>query len=323
MARHACIALVLAALAAGCSPEQDGDSLAVDAALDPATDPDRRDAATQTPQTDAAVPAPRDASSDEPDAAEPGSSFPPVDDFGAVGPYETVREAAGGSCTVYRPSTLGEDGLRHPVIIWGNGTYTPTEAIYASIYRHWASHGFIVAAAHTSNAGTGAEMLACLDWVEAEDGRAGSPYEGHVAKGLAGASGHSQGGGGALMAGRDPRVRATAPIMAYTRGLGHEAACQSEQHGPLLLVSAGEDTTAPPDVDQAPVFEHSNVPTCWLTYKTGDHVSVALGGHQPYLAPTTAWFRLHLMGDQSARALFYGDACTLCVDDAWQVRWNE
>jgi hypothetical protein len=38
--------------------------------------------------------------------------------------------------------------------------------------------------------------------------------------------------------------------------------------------------------------------------------------------PTLAWFRLYLMGDESARALFFPAAsCGLCQDPAWkQVR---
>jgi hypothetical protein len=319
LARGRAFALGLVALAA-CTSEPSLAALSIDAAIAPIDEPAPQDAATPSSPADAAPPPIHDASIAPVDAAAPLPSFPAASDFGAAGPFETVREAAGDTCTVYRPKTLGENGLRHPVIIWGNGTYTPSEAIYSGFTQHWASHGFIVAAAHTSNAGTGAEMIACLDWVEAEDGRAGSPYEGHVARGLAGATGHSQGGGGALMTGRDPRVRVTAPIMAYTEGLGHDPACQMQQQGPLLLISGGMDTVAPPTQNQAPVFAASNVPTCWATYKAGDHVSVALGGVMPYLAPITAWFRLHLMGDQSARAMFYGADCTLCTDDAWMMQ---
>ena len=34
----------------------------------------------------------------------------------------------------------------------------------------------------------------------------------------------------------------------------------------------------------------------------------------------TAWFRLHLMGDESARGLFYGASCGLCGDATWTVQ---
>jgi|SRR5579859_5023737 len=265
------------------------------------------------------------------DASDAGPSctmtFPAVSDFGAAGPFKTAKDDATtmaslgpAACTVYRPATLGTGGLLHPVVIWGNGTGTPTEIVYEWLFDQWASHGFIVAAANTPNAGTGAEMLACLAWVEGQNAAAGSPYEGHVAVGRYGASGHSQGGGGAIMTGRDPRIVVTVPFMAYTHGLGYDAAAGSEQHGPMLLMSGGADTIAPPAANQQPVFEASNVPTFWGTLAGADHVTFALGGEKGYLAPSTAWLRLHLMCDESARPMFYGSSCTLCADPSWTVQ---
>lgn len=318
-----CIAHLVA-----CTNDPEGGGGPLQEAPDPSTSADAssgaaedagllHDAFTPPPPAEDAAAA-HDAATEPPEDA--GPRFPPVSDFAMPGPFPVTSEPAGGDCTVFRPETLGEGGVRHPVIIWGNGTYTPTVLIYAGFYRHWASHGFIVAAAHTSNAGSGAEMLACLDWVEAEHARAGSPYEGRVDLANAGATGHSQGGGGALMAGRDARVRATVPIMAYTLGLGHDSACQGQQHGPMLLISAGNDTTAEPEENQRPVFEASNVPTFWATLDGADHVSIALGAVQAYLGPTTAWFRLHLMRDEAARDMFHGAACGLCTDGDWMVQ---
>jgi predicted dienelactone hydrolase len=243
-----------------------------------------------------------------------------------VGP----SEAAGPSCTIFRPTTLGDGGVKHPVIAWGNGTGTPTVAVYTWLLAHWATHGFIVAAANTGSAGTGAEMLACLDWVESQNAVAGSPYEGHVALQHAGASGHSQGGGGTLMAGRDPRILVTVPFMAYTQqGFGgFDRASIALQTGPMLLMSGSADTIAVPAQNQAPVFQDTNVPVFWGTLTGADHVTFALGltlggGNAvqvPYLAPSTAWFRLHLMCDESARPMFYGANCTLCSDPQWTVQ---
>lgn len=48
------------------------------------------------------------------------------------------------------------------MILWGNGTGA-SPSTYGSLLRHFASHGFIVAAANTSNAGSGDEMLDGLD----------------------------------------------------------------------------------------------------------------------------------------------------------------
>ncbi|HET6283171.1 MAG TPA: alpha/beta hydrolase [Polyangia bacterium] len=248
-----------------------------------------------------------------------GVGFPAVADFAARGPFATTRLAEGPQCTTFRPDPLGEGGLRHPVIVWGNGTYSnPT--IYAAVLTHWASHGFIAIAADTSNAGTGQEMQACVDFVLAENGKSGSVYQDKVDAAHVGASGHSQGGGGSIMLGTDARVTATAPLEPYVLGLGHQPSSQSMQHGPMFLMSGGSDTIAPPVQNQQPVFDNANVPVFWGTLAGADHVVSGIGGIGGFRGPATAWFRYHLMGDSSARAQFYGSPCALCTDAMWTVQ---
>lgn len=247
-----------------------------------------------------------------------GVPFPAVSDFAAKGPFATQDGGEGPSCTLYRPTYLGLGGVRHPIILWGNGT-TATPPIYAGVLNHWASHGFVVAAANTSNAGTGREMLACLDYLEAENLRAGSDYEGLLDVALVGASGHSQGAGGAIMVGADPRVSVTAPVEPYITGLGHDAASQKNQHGPMFLMSGGRDPIALRAIQQQPVFDNTNAAVFWGTLKAADHLISAVGDISDFRGPATAWLRLHLMADESARSYFYGVNCKLCTDSAWTV----
>jgi hypothetical protein len=255
------------------------------------------------------------------------AGFPAVTDFSQPGPFATTTDDSttqpslgAAKCTVYRPKTLGLGGVTHPVVIWGNGTDAPGPFVYAWLLTHWASHGFIVAAANTGQAGTGQEMLTCLEWVQTANTTAGSPYEGHVATGFAASSGHSQGGGGAITAGRDPRIVATVPFMPYTQGLGYVSSSAMQQHGPMLLMSGGADTIAPPAQNQMPVFQTDDVPTFWGTLAGADHVTFALGGEKGYLAPSTAWLRLLLMCDENGRPMFYGPSCTLCTSSQWTVQ---
>jgi hypothetical protein len=247
-----------------------------------------------------------------------GSGFPPVTDFAAPGPFETTSGGEGPQCTIFRPATLGDGGLRHPVIVWGNGTFT-SPTTYAEVLTHWASHGFIVAAANTSNAGTGEAMKACLDYVLAQDAQAGA-YQGKVDAAHIGTSGHSQGGGGSIMLGTDPRVTVTAPLQPYVAGLGHDSSSQSNQAGPMFLMSGSADSIAAPAINQQPVYNNANVPVFWGTLVGADHLASATGNISGYRGPATAWFRLHLMGDERARSLFYGADCLLCADSAWTVQ---
>jgi hypothetical protein len=59
------------------------------------------------------------------------------------------------------------------------------------------------------------------------------------------------------------------------------------------------------------------VPVFWGTLSGATHTGTAIGSIGGYRGPATAWFRLHLMGDENARSLFYGASCGLCGDAAW------
>lgn len=252
-------------------------------------------------------------------AGEPAAPpFPAVTDFSAKGPFATASGGEGPSCTVFRPETLGEEGRKHPIVLWGNGT-TAAPPIYAGVLTHWASHGFVVAAANTSNAGTGKEMIACLDYLADEAERSGSDYEGKLDLARVGTSGHSQGGGGSIMAGADPRVRVTAPLEPYVTGLGHDSDSQKQQHGPMFLMSGGNDLIAPRPIQQQPIFDNTNADVFWGTLKSADHLIAAVGDISDFRGPATAWLRLHLMDDESARTIFYGAGCSLCLSPGWTV----
>lgn len=241
-----------------------------------------------------------------------GTGFPNVSDFGAAGPFATTEEGIGTvtTCTVFRPTNLGQDGLEHPIIVWGNGT-SSSPSTYSGLLEHWASHGFVVAAADTSNAGTGEEMISCLESTISEFGS-------DVDSGRVGMSGHSQGGGGAIMAGQDSRVTTTAPMEPFTQGLGHDPDSQSNQNGPMFLMSGGDDSIAPRSSNQQPVFDNANVPVFWGTLDDASHFEPT-GDAGDFRDPATAWFRFHLMDDASAESGFFGTDCDLCTDGAWTI----
>jgi len=247
----------------------------------------------------------------------PGSPFPSVSNFASSGPYSTT-DSREGSCRVYRPRTLGQNGVRHPIILWGNGTGT-TPTTYGSLLRHWASHGFVVAAANTTNAGTGTDILRCLDLMITENNRSFGTFAGKLNVGRVGVSGHSQGGGGSIMAGQDNRITVTAPMQPYTLGLGHRSSSQSRQNGPMFLMTGGGDTIALPSLNARPVYNAANVPVFWGERSRVSHFEPT-GNAGAYRGPSTAWFRYHLMDDNNARNTFYGSSCTLCTDRSWTVR---
>lgn len=250
------------------------------------------------------------------ESTPPRRGFPAVTDLASKGAFLTNNpqgENEGPGCSIHRPAELGQGGLRHPVIIWGMGTGGFNT--YQASFDLWASHGFVVAAALLGNGqGDGSELLACLDHVcqtyaDSVDCRAG-------------ASGHSQGGAGAIMTGSDPRVLATAPIQPYTvQGFGgFDQASFTKQQGPMLLLSGTADVVATPAQNQQNVFDTSNKPVFWANLVGGDHVATGLDGAAGYRELVLAWFRLQLMDDPDFRDMFYGKDCTLCSDGGWLVQ---
>lgn len=230
-------------------------------------------------------------------------------DYSQTGTQSVTSERGGTSCTVYRPAQLSGD---HPVILWGNGTGASPSS-YGTLLRHWASWGFVVVAANTTNAGSGREMIGCLDWLS----RSNLASQVNLSK--VGTSGHSQGGGGSIMAGTDPRVTTTAPIEGYTIGLGHSRTSWPRQSGPMLLLSGSADTLVSPRTNHAPLFSQTNVPVFWGILQGASHFEPTRDGGG-FRGITTSWFLYQLKGDENARADFEGSSCGYCSNRSWEIQ---
>jgi len=234
-----------------------------------------------------------------------------------AGNYPAVSDTRlGRECRIFHPELM-DDG-RHPIVIWGNGTYT-SPASYRGMLEHWASHGMVVVAAMTPNAGTGREMGGCLDDILDENTRDGSIFQNKLMPLRVAVAGHSQGGGGAIMLGQDLRVTTVIAIQPYVTGRGHEASAWEAQQGPMLLLSGAEDYTAPPSEQQQLVFDAANVPVFWLTLRGASHLAPMYTGGS-YLGPMTAWLRWRLRNDTQAARLFENESCELCSDPRWEIR---
>jgi predicted dienelactone hydrolase len=234
----------------------------------------------------------------------------------------TSGDVASVQCTIFRPTVLGAGGCLNPVIVWGNGT-TNTPSNYTQLFNHFATHGFIVAAADTSNAGSGKEMLACLQYMIDQSGMAGSPYQGKVDVKHIASSGYSQGGAGCLEAGIDPRFTVTAPVSPYIvipLG-GYDTTSVMKQVHPMFLISGSADSVAVPSNNQQPIFDQAPVPIVWGTHAGSTHFEVLNTGGA-YAGPLTAWFRYKLMNDENAGAWFKTTPCTLCTTSGWTVQHN-
>jgi hypothetical protein len=224
--------------------------------------------------------------------------------YGNTGRY-SVAVITESVTTIYYPTNV-EAGTKAPVILWGNGTITQV-SWYDGLLRHIASHGFIIAAANTSNAGSGQEMLAGLDNVTAKNGQAGSPLYNKVALDRVGATGHSQGGAGTMRAAKDPRVKTAFPI----EGPGSPDGV----HGPVMFFAGENDTT----LAQRSLSAYNTLgrtPGGYAELAGASHLT-PLGSGGGFRAGVTAWARWQLAGDAAARSVFVGANCGLCTSPAW------
>jgi hypothetical protein len=258
------------------------------------------------------------------DGASNSLCFPPATgDFTADGTFTaTSGDVTSVSCTIFRPTVLGAGGCLNPVIVWGNGTFNTPQS-YTALFNHWATHGFIVAAADTSNSGSGKEMLACLQYMIDQNGAAGSDYQGKVDVNHIASSGYSQGGAGCLEASIDPRFLVTAavsPFISLPLG-GYDTTSVMKQIHPLFMISGGADTVAVPSSNQQPIFMQAPVPIVWATHAGSSHLEV-LGAGGAYAGPLTAWFRYKLMNDPAAGQWFEKPPCNLCSASGWSVQFS-
>ncbi|MFE9789477.1 acetylxylan esterase [Nocardia salmonicida] len=214
--------------------------------------------------------------------------------------------------TVYRPTDLGT--TRHPVVIWGNGTGVGPGYYDEWLLQHWAAAGFIVVAANTTMANSGAEMLAGGRELLRRNVTSDSVYYGKIATDKVAAAGHSQGGAGAINAGADAMVRT---VLALQPG---PLAVPDTIAGPTLFLAGAEDRIVDADLIVKPLFDKADqVPAIFAELGGAGH----LDGRK-YVDVMTDWLRYQLLDDPAARARFIGVTCGLCTDSAWtRVDHNE
>lgn len=249
-------------------------------------------------------------------------TLPAVDDYAAQGPYAdtTTMDGTGpdGMYTIFRPTTLGENGFLHPIITWGNGI-TTTPQLYPGLLSGIASHGFVIVASDSSSV-TAQMMLDGLDWLIKQND-AGGMFEGKLNVKCAATVGYSLGGGAAVDSGSHENVRATVSF--------HGLAGQSGKvQGPLLLLTTTADGFVTKDNYVKPCYDASSVqPTIMATMEIPGYESPSgatspnadfnghlypVGDAGDERAPAIAWLRWWIYGDQGAKKYFYGDDCILC-----------
>jgi Chlorophyllase enzyme len=230
--------------------------------------------------------------------------------FDRTGPFSVTTQST-STHTFYSPSNLGSNGCTtHPVILWGNGTFTSV-SFYDGYLRHMASHGFIVAAANTSNALIGSNLLPGLDQLRTWNQQAGHRFNGKVNLDMVGATGHSQGGGAAQEAGKDARVDTIFPFEPW---LGSVPGLRASSA--LYFAGQNDWVVSPSSVRSR--YTQTSQPSAYAELRGASHFT-ALGNMGGFRGAATAWARWKLMGDTTARQQFVGSNCGLCNNFSWSA----
>lgn len=242
------------------------------------------------------------------------SPLPTPTDYAAPGPFAdavmVTDTGPDGNYTMFRPGdSLGENGFKHPIVSWGNGIMTTPE-LYEQTLTLIATHGFVIIGSNNTRVEE-PDLSAGLDWLVEQNSVAGE-LEGKLDTSREATVGYSWGGGASIDAASRPNVKCTVSLHGMPP---RQPDAFSTMHSPLLLFTSTGDTFVSADQFVTPNFEKSTVQTFYATLDMEvSHLYIldVNGGALEERAPTIAWLRLWLYGEESAEKFFYGDDCVLC-----------
>lgn len=235
-------------------------------------------------------------------------------DFSRQGPFNTTTIRM-QEFTIFTPDNLGLGGMKHPIITWGNGTGA-TPSSYTGLLNHLASHGFVVVASNTTNAGSGREMLQGINLMISENSNPGSRFYDKLDTQAIGASGHSQGGIGTIAAAStDSRIICSVPIQGTVFS-------SSSFSSPVFAIAGSNDTIVSPSLVRR-IYYRADGPAVYGELQGATHFApVGVRPSSEILHYTTAWFRLYLFGDNYLMSMFYDNNSGINADEDWEVEFK-
>ncbi len=253
----------------------------------------------------------------EPDGGgDPMTLFPSVDDLKAAGPYTPITVTAtgpSGGYTLFHPQELGPDGLKNPILTWGNGA-TTVPGLFPML-PHLASHGFVVIASDNAFV-TGAELIAGIDWLFEQNEDAASMFFGKLDTTNVGSFGYSLGSLGTFEIAADPRLTTTVHIS----GGAMDKAVVPNLKNPAAFFCGDPSDIANANCETD--FEMATVPVFYGVFP-GDHLGILGAFEEQIRHAVTGWLRWRLMHDDSLEAMFVGPSCSLCMDASWTVKQKD
>jgi hypothetical protein len=268
-------------------------------------------------------------------------TLPPITDPSMPGHYtpnETDNVGPNGDYTTIEPKELGEEGVKHPILIWGPGAGS-TPAIYQVLLEHIASHGFVVVSYNSTPQGP--ELLTAADWIVGEAMKQDSPYFGKVDATRLAVGGQSAGSLATFVVANDPRWTTTLHINGGTFDPHTDV---MNLVAPALFVCGDDPNVTGGDGTWESDLARPNCDIDFMNAKAPVWYGVVIGSSHTtvidnplndpstpadplkvhYLAASAAWLRWQLAGDQVMKKMFVGDDCGFCKDTGtWLVQQKD
>lgn len=288
---------------------------------DPRVAEHARDAATVALASATAVPAdPTIDASAEADAASAllpvTGTLPAIGDPWQPGPFTPVTDTGvgpDGDGSLYHPDLQQAADVRFPIVIFDGLPNIVDADLYRPSVEHLASHGFAVYLARATEGG--AEILAAIDWMVAENANTDSPLYQRLDPERIAAGGHSIGSHAVIAVGDDPRLRTTFHA-AGEPSQPYEAITTLHAPAAFFCVDINILSSEPaPNSVCSPGFDQLEAPAlrAVLTGWPPDSVE----GNA--LGVFAGWLRWQLADDMTMKAMFLGDDCALCTRPQWSV----
>jgi dienelactone hydrolase len=268
------------------------------------------------------------------------------------GPYPATRSEDDTlpTHTLYYPKDLKSVAGLLPIVLWANGGCRNTSVEFTAFLAEIASRGYVVVADGRNDVpfamlrgndpvpGPGQPplqvrggeiVLAGLDWIVRENGRAGSRFFQKLDVSKIAALGQSCGGGQVWAASRDLRIKAIAAMNSNfpsaTSGTGPMTPPPTDGYTvEKLRIPAAYFIGGPGDLAYAPSQQGYAATPAGAQVVKANLLSVGHTGaykepHPEWVAAVTGWLDWQLKGAARGKAMFAGPNCGLCGNPDWWV----
>lgn len=200
--------------------------------------------------------------------------------------------------TVFFPEAMLSSSKKYPVVVWGNGTGA-TSSLYYDLLSQISAGGYIVVANNDRFCGSGASESASVDFIIAENKKAGSIFKNKVDVDHIGAGGHSQGGKSAVNAAlRNSNI----DCVFNVAGIPTQSEA-SRLTVPTFFTAGTNDYIVYSALWVKPAYNKCKAPAVYASLKNGFHLTCC-ASPDVYAEYALDWFNAYLKNDSKSKSVF-------------------